>query len=224
MDSEIGERVRRGIYDGFATTGQLPDRDRLAAQAGISDEHLTAALAELAAMRHLALDADGNVTMAHPFTRLNLGFCVMGRDRLWWGGCAWDSFAIPNLVTDEPSVLVATTCPGCGNALAWTVTRSEPPAGDEVAHFLVPMSQVWNDVVFTCSNQRLFCTEDCVDAWLVQARRPRGYVIDLVTLWRLAHDWYTGRLESPYQRKDPQTARAYFQSVGLHGPFWGLDD
>ena len=48
--------------------------------------------------------------------------------------------------------------------------------------------------------------------------------MDLPTLWRLAAGWYTGRLESPYQRRDPQRAADYFRSVGLHGPFWGLED
>jgi hypothetical protein len=43
-------------------------------------------------------------------------------------------------------------------------------------------------------------------------------------LWRLASGWYSGRLDSPYQRKDPQCAVDYFRSVGLHGPFWGLND
>lgn len=224
IDGELIEGVRRVVYAEFAEHGRLPRNDELAALAGLERSELDSALLALAADRHLALDPAGSVTMAHPFTSLNLGFSVMGRSRLWWGGCAWDSFAIPNLVPDEPSVLVATTCPACGRALAWTVTDAQPPAGAEVAHFLVPMSRVWDDVVFTCSNQRLFCAEPCVDDWLARLERPRGYVMDLATLWRLSRDWYTGRLDSPYRRKDPQTAKAYFRSVGLRGPFWGLDD
>jgi hypothetical protein len=224
MDDEIIERVRRGIYDTFARTGHAPDREQLAALAGVDAVQIDDAVARLAAARHLALDEAGTITMAHPFTSLNLGFSVMGRETLWWGGCAWDSFAIPNLIHDEPRVLVATSCPACGRALAWNVTRFEAPDGDEVAHFLVPMSAVWDDVVFTCSHQRLFCNTACVHAWLDRTGHAQGYVLDLTTLWQLAHDWYTGRLDSPYQRKDPQTAKNYFRSVGLHGPFWGLDD
>ena len=52
----------------------------------------------------------------------------------------------------------------------------------------------------------------------------RGYVMDLATLWRLASRWYEGRLEPGYTRREPSAAAAYFQSVGLRGPFWGLDD
>jgi hypothetical protein len=49
-----------------------------------------------------------------------------------------------------------------------------------------------------------------------------GYVMDLATLWRLSKDWYRGRLERGYQRREPVQAAEYFREVGLTGPFWGL--
>jgi hypothetical protein len=224
VNHDVIERVRRAIYDTFAGQGYAPSRQQIRDLAAVAEAQVNEAVAELAAQHHLALDQSGNVVMAHPFTTVNLGFSVMGERTLWWGGCAWDSFAIPNLVKDEPSVLVATTCPACRRPLAWTVRRSGPPEGPEVAHFLVPMDKAWNDVVYTCSNQRLFCSEYCVQAWLASTGQAQGYIMDLATLWRLASDWYSGRLDSPYQRKDPQSAADYFRSVGLHGSFWGLAD
>jgi hypothetical protein len=176
----------------------------------------------LAQARHLALDANGDVVMAHPFATVPLGFSVMGRSTLWWGGCAWDSFALPSVVPDDPEVLVATTCPGCGAPHAWMVGLDEPPPGDQVAHFLVPVQHIWDDVVHACSNQRIFCSDECVDQWLVSTGHARGYVMDLPTLWRLARHWYDGRMQRGYTRRDPQTAAAYFRDIGLEGPFWGL--
>ena len=146
----------------------------------------------------------------------------MGARALWWGGCAWDSFALPHLLPDEDEVLVATTCPACDRAHAWLVTASAPPAGDQVAHFLVPVAHMWDDVVHTCGHQRLFCDERCVAAWLDRSGNERGYVMDLATLWRLAAHWYDGRLERGYVRREPTAARAHFAEVGLSGPFWGL--
>ena len=131
MDHDVVERVRRAIYDTFASQGHAPTRQQVRDLAAVDDAQVNEAVAELAAQHHLALDQSGNVVMAHPFTTVNLGFSVMGEKNLWWGGCAWDSFAIPNLVTEEPSVLVATTCPACRRPLAWTVTRSGPPEGPE---------------------------------------------------------------------------------------------
>jgi hypothetical protein len=142
----------------------------------------------------------------------------MGARTLWWGGCAWDSFAIPHLLDDEPDVLVATRCPACDTPHAWVVGRDGPPTGDQVAHFLVPVRRIWDDVVHTCANQRLFCSIECVEA----VHDQPGYVMDLATLWRLARGWYAGRMEPGYRRRDPSSAAAYFAEAGLRGPFWGL--
>ena len=178
----------------------------------------------LAAERLLVLDASEppRIVMAHPFAAVPLGFSAMGPSTLWWGGCAWDSFALPHLVPDAPEVLVATTCPSCGSALSWLVDRDRPPEGEEVAHFLVPVARIWDDVVHTCANQRLFCSEDHVRDWLEDSGHERGSVLDLATLWRLARDWYTGRLDPGYWRREPADAKDYFRSVGLSGEFWGL--
>lgn len=70
---------------------------------------------------------------------------------------------------------------------------------------------MWDDVVHTCSNQRLFCSG-----------LQSGYVMDLATLWRLASRWYAGRLDHGYTRREPSDAAEYLREVGLSGPFWGL--
>jgi hypothetical protein len=172
--------------------------------------------------RDLVLGPDREILMAHPFASIPLGFSVMGTRTLWWGGCAWDSFAVPHLLDDEPEVLVATRCPSCDTAHAWNVGRDAPPDGEQVAHFLTPVRRTWDDVVHSCANQRLYCSPACVDDWLESTRQERGYVMDLATLWRLAQNWYAGRLERGYTRRDPESAAAYFADVGLKGPFWGL--
>jgi hypothetical protein len=206
------EDVRLAVYRSFAETGAAP-------AAGTLDP---AALRELHDQRHVVLGSDGEIVMAHPFASIPLGFSVMGSETLWWGGCAWDSFALPHLLPDEADVLVATRCPGCDAPLAWVVNADAPPDGDEVAHFLVPAARIWDDVVHTCGHQRLFCGEPCVEAWLERSGNERGYVMDLATLWRLAQGWYAGRLDRGYVRREPSEAKEYFRSVGLTGPFWGL--
>jgi hypothetical protein len=218
------ETLRLAVYHGFAHDGRAPSHESLAATCGATLDEVRRGLERLASDRHLVLSGDGAVVMAHPFASLNLGFSVMGRATLWWGGCAWDSFALPHLLTDESDVLVATRCPACDAALSWVVGRHAPPAGDEVAHFLVPAAHMWDDVVRTCSNQRLFCSPDCIQEWLRRNGYEEGCVMDLTTLWRFARGWYRGRLERGYQRRDPVAATNYFKEVGLHGPFWGLPD
>ena len=215
------EAVRLALYRGLAGTGEVPSGEAVAAEVGLSPAEVEDAIDALAASRHVVLDADRRIVLAHPFATRSFGFSVMGARTLWWGGCAWDSFAIPHLVPDEPSALVATACPACRAPHAWVVERSQPPDGAQVAHFLVPVARVWDDVVHACQNQRIFCSESCVDDWLGRSGNPRGSVFDLATLWRLAAHWYDGRLGTPYRRREPGEAAAYFASVGLRGEFWG---
>ncbi len=223
MAQQQDEAVRLEIYRGYVDDGRPPDVASMAATLAVTPQVVQESLSRLHEARHVVLDGDGDIVMAHPFASVPLGFSVMGGSTLWWGGCAWDSFAIPHLCPDDPEVLVATQCPGCGKPLAWVVNRESPPIGDEVAHFLVPMAHVWDDVVHTCGNQRLYCSVECVQRWAESSNLEPGYVMDLATLWRLASRWYEGRLEAGYERREPDDARDYFRDVGLNGPFWGLD-
>lgn len=210
------------IYRALAESGRVPQLADLAAEVGVGIPDIRRAVRSLAARRHLVLGSDDRVLMAHPFATVPLGFSVMGVRTLWWGGCAWDSFAVPHLLPDEPAVLVATRCPYCDRPHAWNVDDRTPPPGDQVAHFLVPAARMWDDVMFTCGNQRIFCDADCVDRWLAGHDVEPGYVMDLTTLWRLASHWYDGRLEYGYTRREPASAAEYLRGVGLAGPFWGL--
>ena len=221
--TETTEAVRLSIYRQLASYGTAPTPADVVDRLQLDTSTVEAAFDELAAARHIVFGDGRDIVMAHPFATINLGFSVMGTSTLWWGGCVWDSFAIPHLVASDAEFLVATTCQGCDEALAWVVTNTTPPEGDEIAHFLTPMSDVWNDVVRTCANQRVFCDEACLDRWLEAEGLTKGYVTDLATVWRLSSGWYEGRLDSPYVRREPVEAREYFRSVGLRGPFWGLD-
>lgn len=216
------EDLRLAVYRSFAETGRAPDTAGLATDFQVAVDDVVEGLRALAQERHVVLDSEDHIVMAHPFAAIPLGFSVMGATTLWWGGCAWDAFALPHLLPEQSPVLVATRCPACGRAHAWSVDTEAPPSGEQVAHFLVPAAHIWDDVVHTCGHQSLFCSTDCVDDWLERTGHEPGYLMDLATLWRLASHWYAGRLNRGYVRRDPAQAAEYFRSVGLTGPFWGL--
>jgi hypothetical protein len=213
------ERLRLAVYREFAATGRAPTVDALAASRGETSTAVVDGLKALAEAHHLVV-RDGQIVLAHPFASTNFGFSVMGERTLYWGGCAWDAFAIPHLVETEPSALIATQCPACGTPHAWVVDRSGPPPGDQMVHFPTDAARVWDDVVRTCSMQRIFCDRGCVDRWSASTGVPVGSVFDLATLWRLASRWYEGRLDTPYERRDPATAVAFFAEVGLPRAFY----
>ena len=98
MDSED---LRLAVYRAFAETGRAPRPAELAEQLGAGLPAVTGGLDELARARHLVLGDRGQIVMAHPFSAVPLGFSVMGASTLWWGGCAWDSFALPHLLTGD---------------------------------------------------------------------------------------------------------------------------
>ncbi len=217
------EQLRLAVYNAFADNGAASSNTDLATKLNCDISEVELGLTQLAEQRHLVIDDQFRILMAHPFSSVPLGFSVMGRSALWWGGCAWDSFALPHLLENESEVLVATSCPNCKKPLAWNVNTTVAPTGEEVAHFLIPTSNMWDDVVHTCGNQRIFCNEHCVDQWLDKTGNSRGYVMNLEILWKLAAKWYEGRLQEGYRRREPAEAKEYFRSVGLSGPFWGLD-
>jgi Alkylmercury lyase len=217
------EDLRLLIYGELVRTGRAPTVAELASSIGWTEAQVRRGLDALHGHRDVVLGPRHDIVMAHPFSTVPLGFSVMGDATLWWGGCAWDSFAIPHLLELDSPVLIATRCPACHAPLAWNVGRHEPPSGREVAHFLTPADRIWDDIVRSCTHQRIFCSETCVDSWLENTAHRRGYVMDLATLWRLASGWYCGRLSHGYQRREPKAAATYFAEVGLHGPFWGLD-
>ena len=183
---------------------------------------MASGLATLAAGRHDALGPHGEITMAHPFTAVSAGLLGDGPGHLVVGRVRLGLVRLLHLLPDQGPMLVATTCPACDQAHAWRVDDRGLPIGDQIAHFLVPTARMWDDVVYTCANQRIFCSEACVTTWLDRSGRHRGYLMDLPTLWRLASGWYAGRLERGYVRREPSVAADYLRSVGLSGAFWGL--
>lgn len=215
------QAIRLYIYETFVNRGIAPKISEISNHFDFSINQTEGLLLQLAQARHIVLDDKCEIVMAHPFSSIPLGFSVMGSNTLWWGGCSWDSFALPNLLRQE--MVIATTCPSCGSAHAWRVDPSTPPQGEQIAHFLIPTQQMWVNVIHTCSNQRIFCGQDCLDLYLRASCQKKGYVMNLSTLWELSSRWYEGRLDMDYQRRDPSSATSYFREVGLEGEFWGLD-
>jgi hypothetical protein len=96
------EDLRLAVYE-ECRRSRVPRIVDLATELLATGEDVRSGLVKLAAARHLALGSDGEITMAHPFTAVPLGFSVMGRDTPWWGGCAWDSVCVAALAAGPVS-------------------------------------------------------------------------------------------------------------------------
>jgi len=214
--------VRMYVYRQLSERAVAATPAGIAAEFGITPAAARDALRALHDAHLVVLDPGGEqIVMAHPWAAVPLGFVVASSTQKWWGGCAWDSFAIPMLAGE--SCLIATHCRGCGEPIALDAGPGEwsgPTNSQIVAHLPVPVLRMWDDVVATCDSQRLFCHEGHLADWLARTGTGRGAVLDLDQLWRLATGWYAGRLTAGYRRRTPAEAAEFFASISLTGEFW----
>ena len=203
----------------------------LARETGLAGREVRAALRDLHDARAIVLTPAGDaVRMAHPFSAAPMGFVVgadgagpagYAGDRMWWGGCAWDSFGI-GAALGEP-VTIRTRCPGCGGDLTVRAGPAQPPEQDLAVHIPVPARGWWDDVVATCGNIRLFCGRSHVGDWAAAGPPyPVGQVIPAVTMWRLAQPWYGDRLDPDWAPRPVAAAQGLLERCGLTGDFWRL--
>ncbi len=231
--------VRLAIYRAFAGQGRPPSVAELAAKTGLAQTAVRAALRALHDAHAIVLTPAGDaVRLAHPFSAAPMGFVVAADgagpagyagDRMWWGGCAWDSFGI-GAALGEP-VAIRTRCPGCGRGLAVQAGPGQPPrqeaasepALDLVVHIPLPARAWWDDVVATCGDIRLFCDRAHFEAWVRPGPpHPVGQVIPAETMWRLAQSWYGDRLDPDWSVRPVAAAQGLLERCGLTGEFWRL--
>jgi hypothetical protein len=68
----------------------------------------------------------------------------------------------------------------------------------------------------------LFRSEEHANRWSERRGLPRGELVTLEQIWALAQRWYADVLSPDFRRPTPQEAQAFFDSIGLTGPFWQL--
>jgi hypothetical protein len=210
------------VYGTFAREGRPPSPAELAESLGLDAGAVSAALRELHDLHAIVLtDAGDAVRMAHPFSAWPMGFVLRGGERLWWGGCAWDSFGIVAALREPLEILTA--CPACGSELRYRASPTEPPDAPElVVRLPLPAREWWDDVVATCTNIRTFCSREHVAQWRERTGAAEGCVVALGPLWRLALPWYGDRLDPGWEPHAREHNQALLDECGLTGPFWAL--
>jgi len=214
-------RLRDVVYRRFATAGAPPSPTEAAASLGIDVSAVVAGWRELHDRHQLVLGPGGDsIRMAHPFSALPMGFVLRADDdRLWWGGCAWDSFGIVAALHEELELLAR--CPQCGRSVAMRVGPDRPPPALTI-RIPRPAAEWWDDVVKTCNDIRLYCGEDHARAFVARCGLAAGVLVDAERMWRLAQPWYGDRLDPDYAPRSREDRQRLLAESGLDGPFWQL--
>jgi Alkylmercury lyase len=223
MLSPLLSDVRRVVFARLAASGAAPSIAAIAKELSAAEDDVRSALEELHEGHHLVLAPEGDsVRMAHPFSAAPMSFVLRapGDDRLWWGGCAWDSFGIVAALGED--LEITTRCPCCDRTLTYTAGPETAPPSPYVIRVPRPAAEWWDDVVQTCTHIRIFCDEDHARRYVDQNDAPEGALVPARTMWELALTWYGDRLDPDYEPQSRKERQGQLADAGLSGEFWQL--
>lgn len=221
----LARALRRTVFETFAREGRAPSPGELARLHDAEPASVRAALRELHDLHAVVLVRDGDaIRMAHPFSAWPMGFLVRSpedRDRMWWGGCAWDSFGIVAALGE--TLEITTVCPGTGAELRYSAgPDAAPDAPGVVVRIPLPAARWWADVVTTCMSIRAFADGEALADWQRRTGEQEGIPVALEQLWRLALVWYGDRLDPDWAPRPVHRSQALLEGCGLTGDFWEL--
>jgi Alkylmercury lyase len=147
--NDLDNRVRLHIYERFLAEGRPPTTVETAEALGIPTDESEVAYRRLEQGRVIVL-APGttNVWMANPLSAVPTRFRVVTDDgRSSWGNCVWDGLGVLAMLGFDGTV--DSSCPDCGEKIAFRVEDGELQPVDAVIHFAVPAARWWENIAFT---------------------------------------------------------------------------
>jgi Alkylmercury lyase len=147
VDAELLE-VRNATYQRFVELGRAPSAQEVAGAVDRTRAQVGAAWRRLHGAHALVLDPETNeIRMANPFSAVTTSYRVQAAGRSWYGNCAWDALGICAALRSDGHI--ATSCPDCGEGIAFDVRGQRPTDERLLFHCLVPAAAWWDDIVFT---------------------------------------------------------------------------
>ena len=91
-------------------------------------------------------------------------------------------------------------------------------------HFPIPITEVWDNVIFTCSTMLLFDSESGIDEWCNRHGMKKADVQPIQNAWKLAKVWYGNHLNQDWTKWSVDEARDIFKQFGLINDIWTLPE
>jgi hypothetical protein len=140
--------IRNLTYGMFAELGRAPTAEEVARTAQRPRAEVEGVWRGLHEAHALVLDtATTELRMANPFSAVPTAYRVRAAGRWWYANCAWDALGICAALHVDGRV--ETSCPDCGEPIAFEVADQRVDDETLLFHCLVPAAQWWDDIVFT---------------------------------------------------------------------------
>ena len=206
------------VKNGFA-----PSHNSLAEHFNCSPKEIRSYLRELQKSHGVVLhDSSDEIWIAHPFSLAPTNFLVRKGMQEWWGNCGWCSLGIAALVGGR--VKIITTLGANGRQVTIEIDGKHISEPGLLVHFPIPMSKVWDNVVYSCSMMLMFETEEHIDHWCLRHNMPKGDIKRLDQLHPFASDWYGRHLDVNWKKWTVSEARDLMDRHGFSGTTWALEE
>jgi len=221
MKQEFQDQVRVQINRYIMEKGFAPSTSTLALLLNTVEDEIKSGLQQLADNHAIVLHPNSfKIWVAHPFALFPTLFWVESGTGKWWGNCVWCSLGIAAIAKADCSIF--TKLSGEKHPMRIDVKNGSVLQNDLLVHFAIPAKQIWDNVIYTCSNMLAFETEAQIDDWCERHDVRKGEVVPINQVWELARHWYGNYLEDTWTRKTAEYAESIFGKVGLSGEFWKL--
>lgn len=213
--------LHHAIIKSIVDHGYAPTVDELAHAFDCSPDKAADGLNRLADDHGVVLHPNSTrIWVAHPFSLAPTGFVVRKGESDWWGNCAWCSLGIAALLGGD--VTITSTLGADDRQVTLHVTEGDVAETDLLIHFPVPMTNVWDNVVYTCSTMLVFESDAKVDAWCQRHRVDKGDVQPIAKVAKFAAEWYGRHLDADWRKWTAAEAAEIFHRHGLTGPIWDI--
>lgn len=211
------------IMRSFMDRGFAPAGRELSATFGVEAEQITQTLSALQDYHGVVLHPHcPEIWVAHPFSTAPTCFAVRHGGRLWWGNCAWCSLGIAALLGGS-DVSIETSLGADGDRVTLHVQNGRVRE-DLLVHFPVPMTRVWDNVIYADSTILTFESSAQVDGWAKRHNIARGDAQPIQRVYDLAAIWYGRHPDQDWHKWTITEAREIFKQFGLSGPTWDLPE
>jgi hypothetical protein len=220
--TQLDMAVHHGLIRHLIDSGRALSAGELSRRLAVASHEIEASLRRLEASHALVLHPHCcEVWLIHPFSTSPTHTWVASGERGWWAPCLWCALGIASLVAGE--ITIHTRVGGESEPLEIRVKDGRPDPHGLWAHFPEPPRVAWGNVHHYCARLLPFRSKVEISLWCQRHGLPLGEAIEIAQLAELARRWYGGYARPDWRKFTVAEAAELFQSLGLTGPFWQLD-